>query len=719
MKVENDFNKKEVETEYILSNDDIKYPTYFDTEIVETFKHKKISKEILIEDLNKIINELKYLIDTIKGLIITDKNNFNTLCLNYNINSYDFIIIINLIKELTTVILNKIENNGNALELTIFEDYFNRNDKDSKIFLSQHKTTDKDFKIIRKSANEYIEEIKEIYLSDHECGILFMCDNMKYYLSFVLKLKEQLKKYIDIKDIENKKNIRSYRKNMIIFFDLIILLKKMMYSNMIITNAFLFDKNDIFNVEEDSEEWKKMKKVLYRVHSKNDDKIKEEFFNRAKKMEATTVYVSKAVKSNLLFSANSFIALLMKFKINPDKNLIVYESKESLLLSEKNIIQEMIKLGKKKIIKVVYEKTYPKIAFREKIYMKRTYPEITLEYIKSLLSKIYGNNIINKSFGNTKQRQREELDKEKQDKFPLWSKKVNKEDKKYYVSTILLNSYPLKSDKEKVNTVGSSFIKLFKNKNGFSSPKALMIYIHGGGFLNTGFFFHENYLREICNKIGIPILGINYSGAPEHPYPEGLNDCYQAYMWIIDHCKEELGFEPEKIILSGDSSGGNFALCLNFLLLTINLFEGKQIHTPDFIFPLYPCSNASKRNMSLSLATSLEDSKITIKGLKYINESYRGYYPNELDPFINPRDAPEMLIKLMPKTRFMTASHDPLRDDCLRLVYKMINAEMDVKAYDFFNYQHGFIGINDPMIKGPAHHIFCKEIIEFLGNNKN
>lgn len=505
---------------------------------------------------------------------------------------------------------------------------------------------------------------------------------------------------------------------MIIFFDLIILLKKMMYSNMIITNAFLFDKNDIFNVEEDSEEWKKMKKVLYRVHSKNDDKIKEEFFNRAKKMEATTVYVSKAVKSNLLYSANSFIALLMKFKINPDKNLIVYESKESLLLSEKNIIQEMIKLGKKKIIKVVYEKTYPKIAFREKIYMKRTYPEITLEYIKSLLSKIYGNNIINKSFGNTKQRQKEELDKEKQDKFPLWSKKVNKEDKKYYVSTILLNSYPLKSDKEKVNTVGSSFIKLFKNKNGFSSPKTLMIYIHGGGFLNTGFFFHENYLREICNKIGIPILGINYSGAPEHPYPEGLNDCYQAYMWIIDHCKEELGFEPEKIILSGDSSGGNFALCLNFLLLTINLFEGKKIHTPDFIFPLYPCSNASKRNMSLSLATSIEDSKITIKGLKYINESYRGYYPNELDPFINPRDAPEMLIKLMPKTRFMTASHDPLRDDCLRLVYKMINAEMDVKAYDFFNYQHGFIGINDPMIKGPAHHIFCKEINEFLGNNK-
>ena len=718
MEVENSLYKKEVETEYILSNDDIKYPTFFDTEIVKIFKHQKMSKEILIEDLNKIINELKYLFDIIKGLIKTDNNNFNTLCLNYNIASYDFIIIINSIKELTTVILNKIENNSLPLELTLLDKYCNENEEDSKIFLSQHKKIDTDFKIIEREVTEYIQEIKEIYDSEQECGILFMCHSMKYYLSFVLKVKEQLKKYVDIKDFQSKNNIRNYRKNMIIFFDLIIFLKKMMLSNMIITNAFLFNKDDIFNIEEDSEEWKKMKKVLYRVHSKNDDKIKEVFFNRAKKMEATTVYISKAVKSNLILSANSFIGLLMKYKINPDKNLMTYESKESILLYDKNIIQEMIKLGQKNIIKTVYEKTYPKIAFREKIYMKRTYPEISLDYIKSLLSKIYGNKIINKNFGNTKQRKKEELDHEKQIALPLWSKQVIQEDTKYYVSTILLNSYPLNFDKEKVNKVGSSLIKLFKNKNGFSSPKALMIYIHGGGFLNTEFFFHENYLREICNKIGIPILGINYSGAPEYPYPEGLNDCYQAYMWIMDHCKEELGFDPEKIILSGDSSGGNFALCLNFLLSSINLFEKKNIRTPDFLFPLYPCSNASRKNMSLSLASSIEDSKITIKALKSINKSYRGYYPNELDPFINPRDAPEMLIKLMPKTRFMTASHDPLRDDCIRLVYKMLKAGMDVKAYDFYNYQHGFIGINDPMIKGPPHHIFYKEVIEFLGNNK-
>ena len=778
-------SKEDTEVEYTLSNDDIKFSTFFDPRIEYILKHDKMSKEILIQDLNILINELKYIIDTLSNISLEDKNNFNTLCLNYKINSYDYVIIINFIKELTTVILNKILKNNKPLELTLFDEYFQNKTKYSKLFLSQHKLNDTDFRIIGKKATEYIVDIKEVFDSDNECGILFMCHTIKYYLSFVIKVKEQLDQYIEIKDFNDKKNIKNYRMNMIVFFDLIFLLKKMESSNLILNNAYLFDKNDIFNYEQDSKEWEQMKKVMVRVHSKNDDKIQEEFINMAKKMENMGVYVNKAVNSNLLLSASKFTGLWTKFKMNSDKNLITYESKESLLLSNKNIIQEMIKLGRKKIVKVVYEKSYPKICFREKVYMKRNYPEINLNYIKSLLSKIYGEEIISKNFGRTTQKKRPELNEAKKEMLPLWAKKVNKEDKKYYVSTRILNSYPLKFKKikekyinkeedEKIEDltpkkqlsfekdsasddnndtddtdtksksqrklpkiklpsfnfkqikvpsikvpsikVPTKFIKLFKNNNKKNdlTPNALMIYIHGGGFLNTSFFFHENYLRDICNKIKIPILGINYAGAPEHPYPEGINDCYQAYMWILDNCESEFGFKPEKIILAGDSSGGNFALCLNNLLMSMNLFEGKNIHTPDFLFPLYPCSNASRKNMSLSLASSFEDYKITIKGLREINESYRGYYPNELDPFINPRDAPDILLKNMPKVRFMTGSHDPLRDDSVRLIYKLCKVGADVKNYDFFNYQHGFIGVSNPIIKGPSRHIFVKEINEFI-----
>ena len=314
---------EEVEQNYILSNDDIKYPTFSDPKIEYIFKTEKMSKEILIQDLTILINELKYIIDTLSDAILKNKNSFNILCLNYKINSYDYIIIINYIKELTTVILNKVLNNGKSLELTLFDEYFKNKGEFSEIFLSQHKAIDIDFKIIEEKSTEYIEDIKEIYDSKNECGVLFMCHTIKYYLSFVTKVLEQLDKYIGIKDFEDKKNIKNYRMNMIVFFDLIFLLKKMESSNLILNNAYLFDKNDIFNYEENSPEWDKMKNVMLRVHSKHDDKIQEEFNNMAKKMENMGLYVNKAVNSNLFLSASKFTGLLMKIKLNSDKNFDV------------------------------------------------------------------------------------------------------------------------------------------------------------------------------------------------------------------------------------------------------------------------------------------------------------------------------------------------------------------------------------------------------------
>ena len=127
-------SKEDTEVEYTLSNDDIKFSTFFDPRIEYILKHEKMSKEILIQDLNILINELKYIIDTLSNISLEDKNNFNTLCLNYKINSYDYVIIINFIKELTTVILNKILKNNKPLELTLFDEYLQNKTIYSKLF---------------------------------------------------------------------------------------------------------------------------------------------------------------------------------------------------------------------------------------------------------------------------------------------------------------------------------------------------------------------------------------------------------------------------------------------------------------------------------------------------------------------------------------------------------------------------------------------------------
>ena len=184
----------------------------------------------------------------------------------------------------------------------------------------------------------------------------------------------------------------------------------------------------------------------------------------------------------------------------------------------------------------------------------------------------------------------------------------------------------------------------------------------------------------------------------------------------MEHCEEELGFKPEKIILVGDSSGGNLALALFFLIISINEYENKKIRIPDFLFPIYPCCHTGIKNMSLSLACSFETSILTMKELQYINKVYRGYYPNELDPFLNPLMINENILKKLPPTRFMTATHDPLRDDAIRLLRKISKIPgLDVKNYEFTNYDHGFMGNENNMISGPPKEIFCKEILDFLG----
>jgi acetyl esterase/lipase len=496
------------------------------------------------------------------------------------------------------------------------------------------------------------------------------------------------------------------------------MLKILETSYLMLHNAYLIDKNDLYNYDEDSDEWKGIKKVMCRVNTKNKDKIEQINRDAQKQFQKSTIFFTKAINldSYLITNVIKMAGFAIKFKLNSDENLMEFESKESTFNSNKLFILDFIELSNIKLFKKIRERAYPKIELREKIYMRKDYPEITLEYIKTLLMKIYGNEIITKNFGDAKQKERIILDENKRKNFPLWAQKLNKEDKPYFVSTRLINSYEFKNfGMKKIKTSFFGLIETRYNKVESQPINAIILFIHGGGFLRFKHFFHEGYLRELCNKLNIPILGIDYAAAPEHPYPEGLNDCFQMYMWMLDNCEKELGFKPEKIILVGDSSGGNLALALTFLIIAMNEYENKNIRLPDIILPIYPCCHTGIRNMNLTLAGSFEDLMLNIKALHYINSVYRGYYPNELDPFLNPVEVSENLLKKLPPSIFMTGTHDPLRDDTIRLIRKICNIPgMSVKNYEFTNYQHGFLGNENNMISGPPKEIFCKEINEFL-----
>jgi hormone-sensitive lipase len=108
------------------------------------------------------------------------------------------------------------------------------------------------------------------------------------------------------------------------------------------------------------------------------------------------------------------------------------------------------------------------------------------------------------------------------------------------------------------------------------------MHIHGGGFIALSPTTHESYLRKWSNELKIPLMSVDYSKAPEYPYPKALDDVYQSYMWNIKYAQEVLNIKLDNIILVGDSAGGNLALALAYLLITLN-----KPH-PSSLFLVYP-----------------------------------------------------------------------------------------------------------------------------------
>jgi len=70
---------------------------------------------------------------------------------------------------------------------------------------------------------------------------------------------------------------------------------------------------------------------------------------------------------------------------------------------------------------------------------------------------------------------------------------------------------------------------------------SLIFHIHGGGFISMSSRCHENYTRRWAIQTSVPVLSVDYRLAPEFPYPAGLDDVWQAYVWTIKHAREHLG----------------------------------------------------------------------------------------------------------------------------------------------------------------------------------
>ena len=128
-----------------------------------------------------------------------------------------------------------------------------------------------------------------------------------------------------------------------------------------------------------------------------------------------------------------------------------------------------------------------------------------------------------------------------------------------------------------------------------SVDDSLIVHCHAGGFSCISPKVYASFLNQWVEKLGVAVLCPDYRKAPEHKFPAGLNDCLDTILFAMSgrpEVKDLLGFQPKKILLSGDSAGGNLCVSTAFAMNEIRRNnKDANIKMPIAVVSLYPYSD--------------------------------------------------------------------------------------------------------------------------------
>ena len=118
----------------------------------------------------------------------------------------------------------------------------------------------------------------------------------------------------------------------------------------------------------------------------------------------------------------------------------------------------------------------------------------------------------------------------------------------------------------KLTTVDCATIRLrwYARKDASGEPGPAALYLHGGGMIVGHVGLFDGSVSRYVSASGTPILSVDYRLAPEHPYPVPVEDAYAALAWLHEHAAD-LGVDPARIGVFGDSAGGGLAAAVSIL----------------------------------------------------------------------------------------------------------------------------------------------------------
>jgi acetyl esterase len=212
----------------------------------------------------------------------------------------------------------------------------------------------------------------------------------------------------------------------------------------------------------------------------------------------------------------------------------------------------------------------------------------------------------------------------------------------------------------------------------------IVVFYHGGGFALGDLDTHDPVARAHAVGADAIVVSVDYRLAPEHPFPAGLDDSWAALQWTAEHAAE-LGGDPARIAVAGDSAGGNFAAVI--------AQRARDEGGPALAFQLlwYPSITAD-----LSLPSFTENADAPILNREVIDAFLTWYAPGV--DISDPKTLPATLAPCnasdfsgLAPAFIGSAEHDPLRDDAALYAGLLNAAGVPAELSNEGNLVHGYV----------------------------
>jgi acetyl esterase len=214
-----------------------------------------------------------------------------------------------------------------------------------------------------------------------------------------------------------------------------------------------------------------------------------------------------------------------------------------------------------------------------------------------------------------------------------------------------------------------------------------LVYFFGGGWALGVLDTADAVARMIANRAGCACITVSYRLAPENKFPAAVHDCYAGAAWVADHA-EELGLDPARIAVGGDSSGGNLTAAVTLL--------AKEKGTPGFAHQLLVYPNTDAQADTASMREVTDEHFFNKNAIAWYWGMYLTSPEDGLSPLASPMRAPD--LSGLPSATVITAELDPLRDEAEEYGRRLAEAGVPTEIIRYDGMMHGFftmVGILD------------------------